>query len=238
MKKGIKTIFLCIAIILSLVILCRYCLNVIHNSNNIGLNSDTVSDMVIDGIDVSDLFGDVSGDYSDIFTDTSTDVDGSSDISTDTDNSSDVVGEGYVDADGCGYQTVDNSTVFFRRTVVDEGCISDPSLESVYICYSLTATKSYESFPLIVKWSYDGVSWNDFTQYTQPYVRNLVDLNSVGDFIYVSYTFVEYCENPMSVLSDLKTNVFESRDENNLFDMFAVFFTYFSASGQILPEEG
>ena len=137
------------------------------------------------------------------------------DNKTDTDSTQSAF---YVDSNGYGYSTVDGLTCFFKTLVVPEDHI-DAMLEypdHYGVFYAYHKAVSYFSYNVVVRWSYDGIIWNDFQSRVvndQPDVEGewlgeYSRLSSDYHTIYVSYTYIRNCDNPTFVLDDLKLNVF------------------------------
>ena len=124
----------------------------------------------------------------------------------------------YVDSNGYGYSTVDGLTCFFKTLVVPEDHIDSMREEPDHygVFYRYDRAVSYFAYNVVVRWSYDGVVWNDFNFRVvndQPDVEGewlgeYSRLSSDYHTIYVSYTYIRNCNNPTFVLDDLKLNVF------------------------------
>ncbi|MBE6576534.1 MAG: hypothetical protein E7653_00160 [Ruminococcaceae bacterium] len=145
---------------------------------------------------------------------------GNSSNNTNNSNNNTTVAARYIDKDGCGYQTVGNVTYFFKYYKVEElpnykyfngglrGIVSWDKKNYTYSNYSVN-----------FKWSYDGIVWNDFSDklYAAGEIEGVSNDYQTGlyqDFfdttkeIYISYTCVTNCVSVLTVLDDLKTNVF------------------------------
>lgn len=146
---------------------------------------------------------------------------GSNDETTDSDVDSSngtVVQSRYINDDGYGYQTVGGQTFFFKCiSFTDEQkniIATDPNV--TINLYVPADTVPYSSFELVLRWSYDGILWQEFSE--TGYNENTGELTSYHQFLsassvseqalYVSYTVVDNCANPVVVLNDLISNVF------------------------------
>ena len=130
----------------------------------------------------------------------------------------------YVDADGYGYRTIDGVTVFFKKF----NMANDPGvLASKYETCGYSTVKFYISPELVIpygsflvklSYSLDTVFWSDFGNYSgiedgQSFSYTYAEIpHSESDEVYLSYTFVTNCANPMAVLNDLKANAFDFGD--------------------------
>ena len=207
-KKGIA-----IVAILLVIAIAAGALFIYNRSKN-----DTTGDNSLGNI-FDNIFGDddfVSGDN----------TSSSDDISSSDETTSTPVESRYIDVDGYGYQTVGGSTAFFKVLEVpaaDRSAVS--SLGTYGVVYDYATCLPYSNFNMLIKWSLDGILWNDFTYQVvndNPNVSG--DFSGMSDRIsssvftvYVSYTFVDNCASPKLVLSDLKTNVFTS---GNMFEPY------------------
>lgn len=136
----------------------------------------------------------------------------------------------YIDADGYGYQTTAGVTAFFKTLKIPE----EHKDYHYSVCggkfsvhYEYPTVKAYGSFVLNVRYSTDGILWNDFpynddNYYSDNYFGNeyddyqyigkSADVYGIDTIVYISYTFVTNCSNPDEVLRDLKNNVFTVND--------------------------
>ena len=81
---------------------------------------------------------------------------------------------------------------------------------------------SYEGMTLDIRYSKNkGVTWNSLTKVvddsTEVKKDNIYALYNIGvaETVYLSYAFISNCEDPISVLSDLRDNVFDDKHVEN-----------------------
>ncbi|MBE6576535.1 MAG: hypothetical protein E7653_00165 [Ruminococcaceae bacterium] len=149
---------------------------------------------------------------------------------TNNSNNNTTVAARYIDKDGCGYQTVGNVTYFFMSVNASdheyfEYRSSDRiGVSCIFPRHSLELPL-YSTYVTNIKWSIDGVLWNDFEKVNKNtdnpnheigVIYSYSDDGFAGDTIYVMFTAVTNCINPIYVLNDLKENVFDY--DNDIFD--------------------
>lgn len=150
------------------------------------LASLAISFVALGPVDLPDLFGK------------------DSDKSTSTNAS--VVPQGvYVDG-AYGYQTVGKVTYFFKHYTITS------SMENCWF-----EMRDYDSYAKNVFFSWDLNTWRHPSGCTgyHDYPAGIDKISSGGDYyteIFVCYTTITNCEDPVSVLNDLKKNVFENRN--------------------------
>jgi hypothetical protein len=158
-----------------------------------------------------------------------TSKDTSKDTTSDTSNSgaNTTTTVRYIDSDGYGYQTTAGVTAFFKTLKIPTEDKQYETDGKFSVLYEYPTVKAYGTFVLNVKWSTDGVLWNDFrydlaNSYPEGWMGGIYDkynplgkgddVYGVDTTVYVSYTFVTNCVNPVEVLRDLKNNVFTVND--------------------------
>ena len=147
----------------------------------------------------------------------------SEDTSTDTDNSSGTqTASFYLDGD-LGYRVIGNQTVFFLVCENPSWYTTAANYykNSWYIHIDPKDCVSYEGLTVDIRYSKNkGVTWSALTKVaddsTEGDGTNIYALYNIGadETVYLSYAFVSNCADPVSVLSDLKENIFNDKVAN------------------------
>lgn len=142
---------------------------------------------------------DALGEDSDVTTEIPKDTSGSG--SEDTSSSESEASAFYIDqATQTGYRTVNGTTYFFF--------VVEPTSRYLSVFYG---ADTFASYSVLAKYSLDGIAWNSYFDSIEGSsgmtCQDVQDMSSV-DKVYVAYTSIEGCTDPMFVLEDLKQNVF------------------------------
>lgn len=107
-----------------------------------------------------------------------------------------------------GYRTISGVTYFFK--VIEP--VYNPTYNELnrYVHMRKKEVKSYASYEVMLEYSYDTLSWIDFSNDLMWQTDTFIDIfiPSNNDVVYVTYTQISGCTDPMYVLSDLNANVF------------------------------
>ena len=131
--------------------------------------------------------------------------------------------EFYLDGD-LGYRVIGNQTVFFLVCENPSWYTSAYEMfkHTWYLDVNPTTCVSYEGLTIDIRYSKNkGVTWSPLTKTAEgnddKEVFNIYSLYNIGasETVYLSYAFVSNCVDPVSVLSDLRENVFDDKVSNN-----------------------
>ena len=130
----------------------------------------------------------------------------------------------YVDGD-LGYRVIGNQTVFFLVCENPSWYLTaqDYYNNTWYLTVDHKNCVSYEGLTVDIRYSKDkGVTWGSLTKVaddsTEGDGTNMYALYNIGaeETVYLSYCFVSNCEDPLTILNDLKDNVFDDLYSENI----------------------
>ena len=118
--------------------------------------------------------------------------------------------DGYV-----GFRTIGNETYFFidcNKWALTRS--NDIYYERCYSYLDVDKVKPYSDFQPIILTSNDTLTWRECLNESETSYIPDAFLSASGEHmqVYLTYTVISNCSNPLTVLSDLKNNVFDNYD--------------------------